>query len=176
MRPNPPTPVNHETRLAFSEWLSNFDTRIVELGYGARGVTMALSVVTIYNGKSTAPFLQTALLNLSEATTMWWTVLMLIGLFQVAALVVGTARKTFLLRAIASFLAGMVWAGITLAMVVSPQPLIVTSQYILGMLFNTFTGFVLLTQHDEARETDSLNQAEQVRHGKGKGAHAANLN
>lgn len=143
-------------RFGLSDWLDTFETRIVECPTAIVNIIQALMVVTTIEGKSLAPFLESALFRLDANTIVpiWCALLLFAGVFQLLALVIGTARGTYALRLAAASLSAFVSLAVLLALFAGPQPWIVSIRYAIPFCTQAFCMGVLFVKHEDAKATD----------------------
>jgi hypothetical protein len=148
-------------RFGVSDWLDTFETRIVEFPTALVNVVQACMVLTTYDGKSLAPFLESAIFRLDSQTTVpiWCVVLLVVGIFQFMALSIGTMRKTYLLRLVATCLSAFVSLAILLALIRGPQPWIVALRYAIPFGVMAFSTAVLYVKHEDAKAQDETEDA-----------------
>lgn len=148
----------NDVRFSLVDWLSGFDTRLPEFSAGLINITQMLMVLTEYNGKSVAPFLESAIfrLELLQSQPFWCTVLCMTGLFQLTALGIGTRRNTYLLRFLASLCGTFVSLAIVLALMSGPQPFIVSWRYFIPFGIMFFATCSLWVKHQDAVTDENL--------------------
>ncbi|BCM89064.1 hypothetical protein IAD21_00907 [Abditibacteriota bacterium] len=145
-------------RFGVSDWLEEFEPghRTLEWGNAIVNAVQAIMVLTIVNGKSVAPFLESALFRLDSQTTVpiWVVLLLAAGCFQMLALAICAHRKTYLLRLWACIFSAFLALAILLALRSGPQPWIIVVRYSVPFFVQTFAVAVLMAKHRSALAED----------------------
>jgi hypothetical protein len=147
-------------RFEVSDWLESFDNRAMEFFNGLVNVVQACMVLTTVDGKSVAPFLESAIFKLDAQTSqpLWVVLLLMVGCFQLVGLAIGTKRGTYVLRLFGSLASAFMSLAIVLALFNGPQPWILVVRYGIPVVAMTFTAGTLFAHHDAAmaiKETDA---------------------
>lgn len=143
---------------SFFDWLSGFDTRIVEFGCALRLLVLAWNVVSYdETGKSTAPFLSFTLFSFDGGASLVLFALAFVGLWQLLALAKDTLPKRnglpeqFLHRFFATVTATACCAFLVFAMIGLGNPVAVVLTYSLSLLLNLFDAAVLWVKHEDCK-------------------------
>ena len=145
--------------VAFFDWLTGFDTRIVEFGCAMRLGQLATAVIS-YDaaGKSVAPFLKNALLAFDSSSIVMLSILSILCVFQLIALAHGTFPKRsngaeiYNFRCVVSAMSAIVCGFIVLTMLGLGQPFAVIWSYTIAVALNGFDAIVLWSKHEDSKE------------------------
>jgi len=135
-------------RFALAEWLAGFDTRLME--FGIAGGTIINGVSALYDnadGKPIAPYLESALRFLARDPSWWAMALIVLGLFVLVALAIGTRRGHGKFpRGVVMLLCAAFYIAVTIAIITGRQTWIVALRYVFTLILSLFCALVLVVE------------------------------
>lgn len=143
------------------------DTVLMESALALTALLNARLVDTTVDGRSLAPFTQSALEILSLPSLLWVVLLTVMGVIKIAALGLGlwcehrnVAHRYLRLRSAVSLISTCVWGMLVLAVCTARQPDVVALRYAIPCLFSLITYLALSLQYKRFSDDDERRSAQ----------------